>query len=205
MTMKSSQLFASFFAALVMLVMATSAQSAVVISFTEQGGDVVASMSGTLNLTDLTSPGTGGQPGFVRPDAGFLMLAGSSGSFTTYQGGIQTPPNSGVFGTGAATLSSSHSGDILGIVSAGTPSLRVPTGYTSGSSLSGTSIWTGATLSSLGITPGSYVWSWGSGANVDTATITAAAVPEPMTWALLGTTAACGGLGAWLRRRRQAA
>jgi len=181
-----------------LLLLAGSSHAAVDIVFAEQGGDVVATMSGTLNLTDLSSSGGGGQPGFVRPDTGFVMLAGSSSSFTTYQA-IQTPPNSGIFGTGAATLASSFSGDILGIVSSGTPALRVPSGYVSGDPLSSTTTWNSATLASLGITPGSYTWSWGSGANADTATITA--VPEPATWLLLASAASTGAVVAWRRRR----
>jgi len=189
---------APFFA---LLLLAGSSYAAVDIVFAEQGGDVVATMSGTLNLTALSSPGTGGQPGFVRPDTGFVMLAGSSSSFTTYTTGIQTPPNSGIFGTGGATLASSFSGDVLGIVSAGTPALRVPSGYVSGDPLSSTTTWSSATLASLGITPGSYTWSWGSGANADTATLTASAVPEPSTWLFLASAASSGVVVAWRRRR----
>jgi len=186
--------------AALLFTMVGQAPAAVVISFTEQGGDVVAAMSGTLNLTDLTSPGGGTQFGFVRPDSGFLTLGVSpaSNSFTIYNG-IQTPPNSGVFGTGGTTLTSSFTGDVFGIVSVPTPSLRVPVGYTSGAALSSTTTFTGTTLAGLGITPGDYVWSWGSGPNADTATLSASAVPEPTTWALLATAA---GLGAFSTRRR---
>lgn len=187
-----------------LLLLAGSSHAAVDIVFAEQGGDVVATMSGTLNLTDLSSSGGGGQPGFVRPDAGFVMLAGSSSSFMIYQA-IQTPPNSGIFGTGGATLASSFSGDILGIVSSGTPALRVPSAYVSGDPLSSTTTWNSATLASLGITQGTYTWSWGSGANADTATITVSAVPEPGTWLFLASAASSGAVVAWRRHRCRSA
>jgi PEP-CTERM motif len=46
------------------------------------------------------------------------------------------------------------------------------------------------TLASLGVRPGEYVWSWGSGADADTFTVAIGGVfpspiPEPSTWAML--------------------
>ena len=41
----------------------------------------------------------------------------------------------------------------------------VPTGYVSGNPLSGRAIYSGKTLATLGVTPGTYVWTWGAGAN----------------------------------------
>ena len=41
--------------------------------------------------------------------------------------------------------------------------LFVPSGYLSGNPLSGTSTYNNATFASLGVTPGTYVWSWGTG------------------------------------------
>jgi hypothetical protein len=53
--------------------------------------------------------------------------------------------------------------------------------------LESTSTYDNATFASLGVTPGVYVWSWGSGATDDTFTldIGTAAVPESSTWALM--------------------
>ena len=65
----------------------------------------------------------------------------------------------------------------------GSPSLTVPTGYISGAPLLTTSTYTNASLSSLGVTPGTYTYTWGSGVDADTMTIVVA-VPEPSTWAL---------------------
>ena len=39
----------------------------------------------------------------------------------------------------------------------------MPHGYISNSALSSSATWTGATFASLGVTPGTYVWSWGTG------------------------------------------
>lgn len=186
--------------ATVLLCMATCvSQAAVVINMAEQGGDVVATMSGTLNITDLSTGGTGGQPGFMNPSSGLLLLGGSTNSFAVYTT-ITSPPNAGAFGTGGSTLTSSFSGDFLGLISLNS-SIRVPTGYTSGAALSSTTTWSSTTLATLGVTPGDYVWSWGSGANADTATLSVAApVPEPATWMLGLGAAACGGIGTWRQR-----
>jgi len=65
--------------------------------------------------------------------------------------------------------------------------IEVPSDYDSGSPLMSTSTWDGATLSSLGVTPGTYVWTWGSGVNAGTFTLKAeeAAVAEPATLGLM--------------------
>jgi hypothetical protein len=41
----------------------------------------------------------------------------------------------------------------------------VPTGYVSGSALSDSATYSDATFATLGVTPGTYVWRWGTGAN----------------------------------------
>jgi hypothetical protein len=49
----------------------------------------------------------------------------------------------------------------------------------SGAPLSGTATWAGATLSSLGLTLGTYNYTWGSGPTADTLTVNIGTVPEP--------------------------
>ena len=43
--------------------------------------------------------------------------------------------------------------------------LIVPRGYVSGTFLSNSATWSGKTFATLGVTPGTYVWTWGTGAN----------------------------------------
>jgi hypothetical protein len=66
--------------------------------------------------------------------------------------------------------------------------LGVPLGYSSGNSLSDTSIYVNQTFASLGVTPGTYAWTWGPGPFRNFTLqigLAAAAVPEPSSILLL--------------------
>ena len=179
---------------------ASSAHAAYVVTLTQEGPNVVASGSGTINTTDLDFYYS--QPGltpFVAP----YLAAIWTGQFPTaigyFKGAHAGAPS---FGSGGTTFASSGSGDIVAIYNY--PDLLVvPYDYVSGSPLADTSTYDNATFSSLGITPGIYVWTWGSGANADSFTLEAeaAAVPEPATLGLM----VVGLLGARFsgRKRRQ--
>lgn len=76
-------------------------------------------------------------------------------------------------------------------------------GYVSGTALLAKNTYSGQTISSLGLTLGTYVYTAGSAADADTITlqINPASVPEPSTL-ISGGLAALLGLGyAWRRRR----
>jgi hypothetical protein len=180
------------------------AGGAVIVTATQSGGDVVFSGSGTLNLTALTSVGGTGNL-LAGIDFGRELLLGAapmsfaSVSFYGAAGQITAP---GAFGSDLFTQPSLGSGSRFGIAVEAfsgqtAPAIVVPSGYVSGASLSATSTFTGKTFASLGIVPGTYVWSWGAGATADTLTLNI--VPEPI--ALLHLAAATAALGA-LRRRR---
>src|SRR5438874_1235454 len=131
------------------------AQAGYAVTLRQVGPDVVATGSGAIDLTGLTLHEL---PFFnhARFYSGRTIGPTSFGGFP-----LSIPP-------------SSSSGDRVRIAATGIYefSLFVPTGYVSGTFLSGSVTYSGNTLASLGVTPaslgvtpGTYVWKWGSGAN----------------------------------------
>jgi hypothetical protein len=106
----------------------------------------------------------------------------------------------------AFTQASSGTGDRFGIIGNTGSSLGnfivVPDGYVSGDPLSATNVFAGERLESLGVTPGTYVWTWGTGLNADSFTveIKPAPLPEPVSVSLLGIALAGLGVRRWRRR-----
>jgi hypothetical protein len=170
------------------------AEAAFTFTFKEQGDDVVAIGSGSVDLADLTKTAEDNLPasGVSAQDG----LAGVSGMVAVYAG-IVGPLN---FGAGGHVVASTGGGDPVAINGA-KGFLGVPLHYVSGAPLSNSMEFDGRTFDSLGLTPGTYAWSWGSGANADSLTvqISAAAIPEPSS----GLALAVGLLGlAALRLRK---
>ena len=152
---------------------------------TQQGANVVATGSGTIDLTALTFCCGSNPPPDIDAQLGRLSLgaglAGAAWTGNTFHGPVN-------FGGGGLFLATSGTGDHVEV--AATNSLiAVPTGYVSGAALSDSATWNNATVSSLGLTPGTYTWGWGSGAHADSFVIDieAPTVPEPASLALLAT------------------
>lgn len=181
-----------------------SAEAAFTITLSEVGSDVVGVGTGTLDLTDLTYLGTVTRQPYLAATSthfgaqGFLELGPVATASQDYYGSVNGPGLT--FGTGALAYPTSGSGDYVGILS--NKYLYVSQGYVSGDQLSDTSTWGGASFASLGLTPGTYVNTWGTGATADSFTIqvgAAAPIAEPGSLALLG----AGVIGlVGLRRRR---
>jgi hypothetical protein len=156
------------------------------VTIVESGGDVVMSASGSLNINDLTlvnpSAGPFGNGGIGVSTATFLL--GTNGlSGAQYSGFTTAPSNFGPGGPGGTQTFAS--GNIFGVVKfdgpTGTPSLIVPTGYTTGTAISGSQTFTGQTLSSMGLTIGTYTYTWGSGANADSINVVIGGTPVTPT------------------------
>jgi hypothetical protein len=142
-----------------------SAGSVVNMTLLEVGGDVVLSGAGTMNLTSLTNAQPLFRESSVVPLASqFGCGLAGPGPFNSrlYTGATFNSPAG--FGSGGQTLGSSGTGDFFGITFAiSNNQLFVPSGYTSGSFISGTTTFNSTTLATLEATPGTYTWSWGSG------------------------------------------
>ena len=130
------------------------------VTMEQVGSNVVANGSGAINLTGLTFAGgaaIGG--GGIQASAG-QIITGSPGSARAYTG-LNGPTS---FGSGGLFDASTSSGDLFGRFPTqfGGP-LFVPEDYVSGTALSNSMTFDNATIASLGVTPGTYIWSWGTG------------------------------------------
>lgn len=176
-----------------------------VVKLVQQGNDVVAIGSGSIDLAGLIFDNeytTGG--GGLIPAAGYLFT-GTTFNLDGYTGFVG--PTS--FGSGSGSSANSASGDAVGIYAStgayGHVVLWVPQGYVSNTALASTGTWDNASLASLGVTPGTYTWTWGTGAEqsftLTTTTITA--VPEPADLGIFGLGVLLMGALVMRRRREQ--
>lgn len=164
-------------------VAAPPARAAYTVTLKQQGNDVVASGSGTLDTAGLSGPfGITAATGTIPNLAYILTGPQGGGSIDTYAG-VAGPTS---FGSGGGTPASSGSGNLVGIEGSSN-ALFVPAGYVSGNPLSDTSIYDDQSFTTLGVTPGTYVWNWGSAATADSFSldIGTPAVPEPAGLLLL--------------------
>lgn len=170
-----------------LLLGAPAADAAIVLNIRQVGQDVTIEGSGSANLSALS-------------------LAGSSTSFTNSLTGQEAYAGPAAFANGVVDLwqglagplafnpnpivelpdAAGSSGDLFGIMAdngSGSARLVLPQGYLSGSSLSGSSLFPNTDLASIGLTPGTYSWLWGSGATADSLNVVIVdpvAVPAPL-------------------------
>jgi hypothetical protein len=138
------------------------AQATYIVTLEQVGSNVVATGSGAIDLSGLifqfdVSPSSS----VLVPNIG-QIFTGQPGSPADFYTGLTGPTT---FGSGSATFTSSGSGDFVGIIGdfrSVETLIIVPGGYVSGV-LSDSATYNNATFSSLGVTPGTYVWTWGTG------------------------------------------
>ena len=138
------------------------AAEAYTVTLKQMGANVVANGSGAFNLTGLSFLASGTQGGAIlQPPIGAIVTGTTDSASVTFFSGFSGPTS---FGSGNGDIASSGSGDRVGIVGL-FGQLSVPDGYVSGAALLSSATWNNATFASLGVTPGTYVWSWGAGGN----------------------------------------
>jgi hypothetical protein len=171
--------------------------SSYVVTLEEVGSDVVATGSGDIDLTGLLyAPLIGGTTGVIYPSMTSLLTGTGSLSFYT---GTTTFPVS--FGSGIFLAASSSVGGGVGFDSS---FLAVPEGYTSETLVSDSSTYDTATFLSLGVTPGTYIWTWGAGADQSFTLDIVAPTPLPAALPLFATGLGTLGLFGWRRKRKAA-
>ena len=165
---------------------------AYMVTLKQVGSNVVVTGSGAINLTGLTFVSGGFvATGSMGPSIALLTVADGTGlsQYTGFSG-----PSS--FGPGTTIINaSSDSGDSVSIIGAAVfpgPGIFLPAGYVSGTALSGSSTYNSATFASLGVTPGRYTWTWGTGLPNQNFTLQIGSVPDAgstlplLSFALLG-------------------
>jgi len=180
-----------------------AASAQYVLTVEQVGANVVATGSGTIDTTDLSDVNSHNLYGsvFSYGSAESLIFTGSTMGGGDYNG--LTGAN--VFTTDLGNLfyATASSGDGVGIATPGRYGtiLLLPDGYVSGALLSSASTWDDATIASIGLLDGTYVWTWGSGADAGSFTLDVGAqVPEPASVAVF----ALGLAGLAAMRRRAA-
>jgi len=174
---------------------ARPAQAGYIVMLNQVGPNVVATGTGAFNLIGLSFVTNSGALASVNPKSGVIQTGPTTSSSVSVYTGASGPTS---FGSGGATFANLGTGDPVGILGGGGASghgaLVVPFGYVSGTALSDTSTYDGASFSTLGVTPGTYEWTWGTGPNQNfTLDAVAPAVPDSgSTFALL--LVALGGL-----------
>ena len=170
---------------------ASVANGGVTVTVQETTSGVTFTASGSLNLAGLTKDSTNPfsySPSIV-PNTGRISLGADykgplmdvGDNYRPNDGETITRPSS--FGSGAGTSATFGTGDLFSFIRGNSPTtdpdiLKVPDGYVSGTAINATATFDGATITSLGLSPGQYTWSWGSGGNADSITMT---VPQPGT------------------------
>jgi hypothetical protein len=169
---------------------ASSAHAGYIVTLAQQGSNVVAMGSGPIDVAGLTLTGSGTtSPAVITPSEGLIVTGPPIAITDIYlTNGPVTGPS--MFGSGGAAFPTSGSGGLVGIfplfIPSVSPQLIVPMGYVSGAPLSDSSTYDNQTFASLGVTPGTYEWTWGTGPNQNfTLDIPAVATPEPSSIMLL--------------------
>jgi hypothetical protein len=148
----------------------------------QSGSNVVSSYSGTIDLTGLAANGSDGITTAYIWGADAVEVFGPTVAGQPVYLGITGPTD---FGDGAATEASSSTGDTFGYGGLA-QDLLLPLGYVSGSFISGTDTWDDTTIAGLGLTPGTYNYTWGTGTDGSFSfNVGTAPVPEPSSLGLL--------------------
>jgi hypothetical protein len=175
------------------------ANAAVTINIIETGSDVVATASGTLDLTGLTSQGLLFTSSMISSSFGYIGTGGSflGEAYSGFTGPAAFGPNLNY--TAAYLLTGPSPFAVNGFGNgSGSPFVIVPYG-SMGGNIKSSARFGNQTFASLGLTQGIYTYN--SSADIVTINIGVSAAPEPATWAMM--IGGFGLAGGALRNRRR--
>jgi hypothetical protein len=132
---------------------AASSGADIVITAVETGGNVVFTATGSLDVSGLTPTPSGDFLARFEPSAAVIDFGGPGDLYDLAISG-------GPIGPGGSIIASSRFGDTVGFSAGISDTLVVPSGYVSGTPLFSTITFETATFASLGITPGSYKYTY---------------------------------------------
>jgi hypothetical protein len=184
------------FAVMLSILVVPAAHAAYIMTISQVAANVVTTGSGSIDTDALTAHNTTITAPQVEPNFGALIVGPAGNAFPsiTQYSGVSGPT---IFGSGDTETPSSGSGSAVGIIGS-VSYIYVPQGYTAGTDLGmSTDTYTNQSFSSLGLTPGTYTYTWGAGPTADSLTVNIV-VPEPTCLGLLALTSA-----ALLRRRHR--
>jgi hypothetical protein len=173
------------------------ADAAATFTFVEQGGNVVGTLSGSLDITGLSSIGDSVDGASV--DSGLAFLRSAPAAATGMLGYDVAGPL--FFGPGGGNVAASaRSGLALnlfgGLIGGGL--LFIESSYSSGDAMTGSMTFAGTGLAGIHVTPGSYTYTL---RNQDTFTLVFREVPAPASLPLLAGALGMLGLAGALRRK----
>ncbi len=161
----------------------SSVSAGVILTIQEAGSNVVETAAGTIDTASLVFGGDFQSFSEVHPSTATVTVGPPALTLIPVYNGISGPST---MGSGSLTAATTGTGDLISL-NGSLHDLGVPLGYVSGSPLVGTATLTGQTFASLGLTPGTYTYTWGTGPTADffTVNVGGQAVPEPASLLLV--------------------
>ncbi len=187
-----TRLSAGLLAVVLCLGGAGRARAEFIFTFAQVGNNVTVTGMGSLNTTGAMSSGPFFVPAADVDPSAAELFAGGPPFLIQFLTPVTGPTN---FGPGGLTSADSFSGDDVAVAFG---DIAIPFNYVSGDPLSDSDTWLNTTISGLGLTPGTYIYTL---PNDTLEVIVPATIPEPSTLTIL---AAGLGLAGWWRRRRTA-
>ena len=138
-------------------------QAAATITFSQVGNDVQATISGSFNLTGLIAGTTTTPNARVRGggSGANVVIGPAGGASTKFYSTITGPTYIGCStNTIDASSGTANPSGMFGINMAPPARLLVPQNYNSDANVSASATWNGATINSLGLTVGTYRYTW---------------------------------------------
>lgn len=163
----------------------SSGQAVVNVDISQEGADVVASHSGSIDLAAADSGGTDIMVSreIFGPTLNFIVLGGSSDKTDGYDLTFSEFPSE-MLSDAENSSPDSNTGDLFGIDEHG-KNIFLPRDYVSGSTITGGATFNDTTIADLGLTEGNFTATFSNGGNTESVYYAVGTVPEISQYALI--------------------